>query len=110
MRPLPNSLFPRNGEILGYIATTLHFVQYCMYDDIDLVEIEQSMTQIDTSMCFCGQITLNKVLLVGTKTSTYIGKPIVPNATVHAIVEEQVRYSSGGVFLYLIFLFCALLL
>ncbi|CAA2988287.1 50S ribosomal L21, chloroplastic [Olea europaea subsp. europaea] len=56
------------------------------------------------------KITLNKVLLVGTKTSTYIGKPIVPNATVHAIVEEQVRYSSGGVFLYLIFLFCALLL
>ncbi|KAL2520104.1 50S ribosomal protein L21 [Forsythia ovata] len=35
------------------------------------------------------KITLNKVLLVGTKTSTYIGKPIVPNATVHAVVEEQ---------------------
>ncbi|KAK2996143.1 hypothetical protein RJ639_029467, partial [Escallonia herrerae] len=34
-------------------------------------------------------IILNKVLLVGTKTSTYIGKPIVPNAAVHAVVEEQ---------------------
>ncbi|KAL4574446.1 hypothetical protein LXL04_021278 [Taraxacum kok-saghyz] len=35
------------------------------------------------------KIILNKVLLVGTKTSTYIGKPVVPNATVHAVVEEQ---------------------
>ncbi|KAK3025410.1 hypothetical protein RJ639_040836 [Escallonia herrerae] len=35
------------------------------------------------------KIILNKVLLVGTKTSTYIGKPIVPNAAVHAVVEEQ---------------------
>ncbi|MFZ8398863.1 bL21 family ribosomal protein, partial [Staphylococcus aureus] len=26
------------------------------------------------------KVILNKVLLVGTKTSTYIGKPIVPNA------------------------------
>lgn len=36
------------------------------------------------------QIILNKVLAVGTKTSTYIGKPVVPNAAVHAVVEEQV--------------------
>ncbi|KAK1436457.1 hypothetical protein QVD17_02237 [Tagetes erecta] len=35
------------------------------------------------------KIILNKVLLVGTKTSTYIGKPVVPNAAVHAVVEEQ---------------------
>lgn len=35
------------------------------------------------------KVILNKVLLVGTKTSTYIGKPIVPNAAVHAVVEEQ---------------------
>ncbi|KAJ0587946.1 putative ribosomal protein L21 [Helianthus annuus] len=35
------------------------------------------------------KIILNKVLLVGTKNSTYIGKPIVPNAAVHAVVEEQ---------------------
>ncbi|XP_022143625.1 50S ribosomal protein L21, chloroplastic [Momordica charantia] len=35
------------------------------------------------------KITLNKVLLVGTKTHTYIGKPVVTNAAVHAIVEEQ---------------------
>lgn len=46
------------------------------------------------------QITLNKVLLVGTKTSTYIGKPIVPNATVEAIVEEQVRFSARVLSLY----------
>ncbi|MFS7952650.1 putative ribosomal protein L21 [Helianthus anomalus] len=38
------------------------------------------------------KIILNKVLLVGTKTSTYIGKPIVPNAAVHAVVEEQVLH------------------
>ncbi|GLT58750.1 hypothetical protein SLA2020_316190 [Shorea laevis] len=35
------------------------------------------------------KIVLNKVLLVGTKTTTYIGKPIVTNAVVHAVVEEQ---------------------
>ncbi|GAV66047.1 Ribosomal_L21p domain-containing protein [Cephalotus follicularis] len=35
------------------------------------------------------KIVLNKVLLVGTKTSTYIGKPVVTNAAVHAVVEEQ---------------------
>ncbi|XAR55634.1 hypothetical protein NMG60_11035765 [Bertholletia excelsa] len=35
------------------------------------------------------EVTLNKVLLVGTKTSTYIGQPVVPNAAVHAVVEEQ---------------------
>lgn len=38
------------------------------------------------------QIVLNKVLLVGTKTTTYIGKPVVTNAAVHAVVEEQVSY------------------
>ncbi|KAB1201676.1 50S ribosomal protein L21, chloroplastic [Morella rubra] len=35
------------------------------------------------------KIILNKVLLVGTRTSTYIGKPVVTNAAVHAVVEEQ---------------------
>ncbi|CAL5387676.1 unnamed protein product [Camellia sinensis] len=37
----------------------------------------------------CLGVILNKVLLVGTKTSTYIGQPVVPNAAVHAVVEEQ---------------------
>ncbi|CAI9754320.1 unnamed protein product [Fraxinus pennsylvanica] len=46
------------------------------------------------------KITLNKVLLVGTKTSTYIGKPIVPNATVHAVVEEQALDKKVIVFKY----------
>lgn len=41
------------------------------------------------------QITLNKVLLVGTKTQTYIGKPVVTNAAVHAVVEEQVMHQIG---------------
>ncbi|KAL5558458.1 hypothetical protein UlMin_034669 [Ulmus minor] len=35
------------------------------------------------------KIILKKVLLVGTKDSTYIGKPVVTNAAVHAVVEEQ---------------------
>ncbi|KAL8110874.1 large ribosomal subunit protein bL21c [Apium graveolens] len=35
------------------------------------------------------KVILNKVLLVGTKTSTYLGQPVVPNAAVHAVVEEQ---------------------
>ncbi|KAL3641403.1 hypothetical protein CASFOL_016371 [Castilleja foliolosa] len=46
------------------------------------------------------KITLNKVLLVGTKTSAYIGKPIVPNATVEAIVEEQTLDKKVIVFKY----------
>ncbi|KAL0649943.1 hypothetical protein Bca4012_092634 [Brassica carinata] len=36
------------------------------------------------------QIVLNKVLLVGTKTHTYIGKPVVTNATVHAGLNDKV--------------------
>lgn len=35
------------------------------------------------------KIILNKVLLVGTRTKTYIGQPVVTNAAVHATVEEQ---------------------
>lgn len=42
------------------------------------------------------QIILNKVLLVGSKTSTWIGEPVVPNAAVHAVVEEQVRHHSSS--------------
>ncbi|XP_075519007.1 large ribosomal subunit protein bL21c [Primulina tabacum] len=46
------------------------------------------------------KITLNKVLLVGTKTSAYIGRPIVSNAVVHAIVEEQTLDKKVIVFKY----------
>ncbi|CAI8584895.1 unnamed protein product [Vicia faba] len=35
------------------------------------------------------KIALHKVLLVGTDTSCYIGKPIVTNAVVYATVEDQ---------------------
>ncbi|KAF9608502.1 hypothetical protein IFM89_009868, partial [Coptis chinensis] len=35
------------------------------------------------------KIILNKVLLIGTKTTTYIGQPVVTNAAVHAVVEDQ---------------------
>ncbi|PIA47251.1 hypothetical protein AQUCO_01400141v1 [Aquilegia coerulea] len=38
------------------------------------------------------KIILNKVLLVGTKTTTYIGQPIVTNAVVHAVVEDVVCF------------------
>jgi len=37
------------------------------------------------------QIALHKVLLVATNTFCYIGKPIVTNVVVYAIVEEQVH-------------------
>ncbi|KAK4760646.1 hypothetical protein SAY87_005539 [Trapa incisa] len=46
------------------------------------------------------KIILNKVLLVGTKTSTYIGKPVVPNAAVHAVIEEQGLNKKVTVFKY----------
>jgi len=35
------------------------------------------------------KIILNKVLMLGTKSETVIGRPILPNAAVHAVVEEQ---------------------
>ncbi|KAM0947359.1 putative ribosomal protein L21 [Dioscorea sansibarensis] len=35
------------------------------------------------------KIILSKVLLVGTRTKAYIGEPVVTNAAVHAVVEEQ---------------------
>ncbi|KAF4354499.1 hypothetical protein CsatB_008923 [Cannabis sativa] len=46
------------------------------------------------------KIVLKKVLLVGTKTSTYIGKPVVTNAAVHAVVEEQALDRKVIVFKY----------
>ncbi|GAB4861436.1 hypothetical protein Ancab_036638 [Ancistrocladus abbreviatus] len=46
------------------------------------------------------KIILNKVLLVGTKTTTYIGKPVVTNAAVHAVVEEQLLDKKVIVFKY----------
>jgi len=35
------------------------------------------------------KIILNKVLMLGTKSETVIGRPILPDAAVHAVVEEQ---------------------
>ncbi|KAK4279746.1 hypothetical protein QN277_011472 [Acacia crassicarpa] len=46
------------------------------------------------------KITLNKVLLVSSRTTTYIGKPVVTNAVVHATVEEQGLDSKVIVFKY----------
>ncbi|XP_031115984.1 50S ribosomal protein L21, chloroplastic [Ipomoea triloba] len=46
------------------------------------------------------KIILNKVLLVGSRTSTWIGKPVVTNAAVHAVVEEQLLDDKVIVFKY----------
>ncbi|KAL9250138.1 Large ribosomal subunit protein bL21c-like protein [Drosera capensis] len=46
------------------------------------------------------KIVLNKVLLVETKTNTYIGQPVVTNAAVHAVVEEQLLDKKRIVFKY----------
>ncbi|KAF5728681.1 Ribosomal protein L21 [Tripterygium wilfordii] len=35
------------------------------------------------------KLTLNKVLLLGSSTQTIVGRPIVPDAAVHAVVEEH---------------------
>lgn len=44
----------------------------------------------NSHIMFDAQIILNKVLLVSTRDKAYIGMPVVTNAAVHAIVEEQV--------------------
>ncbi|KAH9616730.1 hypothetical protein KSS87_014852 [Heliosperma pusillum] len=46
------------------------------------------------------KVLLNKVLLVGTKDKTYVGKPVVTNAVVHAVVEEQLLDDKVVVFKY----------
>uniref|UniRef100_A0A804P2H5 50S ribosomal protein L21, chloroplastic n=1 Tax=Zea mays TaxID=4577 RepID=A0A804P2H5_MAIZE len=46
------------------------------------------------------QIILNKVLLVSTREKAYIGMPVVTNAAVHAVVEEQGRDDKVIVFKY----------
>jgi hypothetical protein len=37
------------------------------------------------------QLVLNRVLMLGSQAQTVIGKPILPDAAVHAVVEEHVR-------------------
>ncbi|MCD7466192.1 Calcium-dependent protein kinase 12 [Datura stramonium] len=74
----------------------IDFSQYCHFLLIVLL-------CFSTSLCnyFPWKLTLDiKVLLVGTKTSTWIGKPVVPNATVHAVVEEQLKDKKVVVFKY----------
>jgi ribosomal protein L21 len=44
----------------------------------------------NTQIMLATQIILNKVLLVSTRDKAYIGMPVVTNAAVHAVVEEQV--------------------
>ncbi|KAI3460655.1 hypothetical protein Pfo_017318 [Paulownia fortunei] len=66
-------------------------------EDEPVVEVEEPKPEEVFAVVM---ITLNKVLLVGTKTSTYIGKPIVQNATVHAGVEEQTLDKKVIVFKY----------
>ncbi|XP_008793091.2 50S ribosomal protein L21, mitochondrial-like isoform X1 [Phoenix dactylifera] len=41
---------------------------------------------------FCevnGKLILNRVLMLGSKTQTIIGRPVLPDAAVHAVVEEH---------------------
>eukprot|EP01114_Cavostelium_apophysatum_P014294 TRINITY_DN3668_c0_g1_i1.p1 TRINITY_DN3668_c0_g1~~TRINITY_DN3668_c0_g1_i1.p1 ORF type:complete len:146 (-),score=46.03 TRINITY_DN3668_c0_g1_i1:54-491(-) len=44
------------------------------------------------------EIVLNKVLLVGTKTWTAIGSPLLQQAKVHVVVEEQTKTEHMTVF------------
>jgi hypothetical protein len=39
------------------------------------------------------QLVLNRVLMLGSQTQTVIGRPILPDASVHAVVEEHVRWT-----------------
>jgi len=47
---------------------------------------------IKHSIAFFGslQLILNKVLLLGSPSQTIVGRPIVPDGAVHAVVEEHV--------------------
>jgi len=39
------------------------------------------------------QLILNRVLMLGSQTQTVIGRPILPEASVRAVVEEHVRWA-----------------
>ncbi|KAJ0025623.1 hypothetical protein Pint_07727 [Pistacia integerrima] len=56
---------------------------------LNLLAVNGDFLQVRCLSFVLVQIVLSKVLLVGTKTTTYIGKPVVTNAAVHAVVEEQ---------------------
>ncbi|KAG1367882.1 putative 50S ribosomal protein L21, mitochondrial [Cocos nucifera] len=36
-----------------------------------------------------GMLILNRVLILGSKTQTIMGRPVLPDAAVHAVVEEH---------------------
>jgi hypothetical protein len=48
------------------------------------------ISEVSLQIMYDLQIILNKVLLVSTRDKAYIGMPVVTNAAVHAVVEEQV--------------------
>lgn len=50
------------------------------------------------------QLVLNRVLMLGSATQTIIGRPILPDAAVHAVVEEHVSLAVKVLlFIYLLF-------
>lgn len=51
------------------------------------------------------QLVLNRVLMLGSATQTIIGRPILPDAAVHAVVEEHVSVAVKALFIYLLIIF-----
>ncbi|GER25432.1 50S ribosomal protein L21 [Striga asiatica] len=50
------------------------------------------------------KLVLNKVLMLGSQTQTIIGRPILPDAAVHAVVEEHDNVAPSSAKLYVRFL------
>ncbi|KAL5149653.1 50S ribosomal protein L21, chloroplastic [Glycine soja] len=71
----------------------VQIIAYCtkisLHENVRNFEVLWNFNFICRNICWERQIALHKVLLVATNTFCYIGKPIVTNVVVYAIVEEQ---------------------
>jgi hypothetical protein len=77
----------RISSVLSALVYGLAFLSHpCTHPLQCLPHISEVSLQIMYDL----QIILNKVLLVSTRDKAYIGMPVVTNAAVHAVVEEQV--------------------
>lgn len=71
----------RQDPIFAVIQVGSHQFKVCRGDWIYVEKLKYADVK--------QKIILNKVLMLGTKSETVIGRPIVPDAAVHALVEEH---------------------
>jgi len=79
--PVTNSYEVEQQDMFAVVE--ISGTQYKVTPD-DLI-VTEKLSGVDIN----DRITLSRVLLVGSRTKTTIGRPYIPNATVSAAIEEQ---------------------